>query len=659
MSGNKRYCMGCMALIDEGAAICPNCNYAVDTPQKSPYLSQGSKIGGRYLVGKTLSMANDSITYIGLDTQNGNIVTICEYYPNKISHRANGISSVTALNGYDELYNSCRQSFLGLWRGIRMFDEIRCIPAVLDIVDDNNTSYSICEYRECMPLKNYFEKTRKPLTYSKAVATFIPVLNALKMLHSAGIVHGGITPSTIQVGTDGRLVLTGFSIPQCRSDIRELASKPVNGFSPLEIYELSPAKPESDIYSITAVMYYAITGTVLPSATRRTTNDNMTVPSAVAQTIPKNVLEAIYRGLAVYPQNRISSAEELIRCLKSAPSDNIKTTESKNKVMARTNNTAPRKTNSQQKRPAQSNTQARKSPAKIAPSKQSQKGSEPPVFALGIAAFVAAVLLISVIFCALYTTVLYKHVSIPVLNDAFSSMSFLPMNQDNHKDEPDDVIATTEEIVPTVSETSYATVADFTKLTYDYIISNDSFQRNFVFKFKEQASDTVEKGGIISQNATAGESVPVGTEIVLVVSTGIEQIVVPDVKGKTYDEAKKIIEDAKLKATKKLLENTENKTPDEVYSMSIEPGQSVDKGTLIELGVWDKVPETTTEATTKEETTTKKPSSSKPDSTKPSTTKPTTTKPTTTKPTTTKPTTTKPTTTKPKTTASTTKANNQ
>ncbi len=633
MSDNKRYCMGCMKLIKEDAAVCPHCHYPADSRQDSPYLSQGSKIAERYIVGKVISMSNDSITYIGLDVFTGEPINICEYYPHKIAHRANDSSFISPLDGYNELYSSCLQSFLGLWRGIKMFDDVRCLPKVKDILTGNDSAYCIYESKECMPLKDYFAKTRKPLTYTKAIAAFMPLLNALKLLHNAGIVHGNITPSTIQVGTDGRLNLSGFSIPQCRSKIRELASNPVSGFSPVEIYETGEAKKESDIYSVMAVLYYSITGTVLPKSTERIQTNKLSLPSSLASAIPKNVLDAMARSLAVYPHKRISTVDELIRCLKAAPAEhnnNMSRQQSSENVRNNNNQTITKE--------AMSKKQVQNKNTKTAANRKPQKKAkqkEPSFLGLGIVTFVAAVMVISILFCALYTTVLYKSIDIPFLNEAFSSVSFLPINKREDNDVTEDVDTTTSTLPP-ATETSYATVADFTKLNYDYIISNESFKRNFVLKFKEEASDTVKKGGIIRQDATAGESVPVGTEIVLVVSTGKEQVVVPDVKGKAYAEAKEILEEAKFKVSKELIDNEDNKTPDEVYRMSVDAGQSVDKGTEIVLTVWDKVPETTTEETTESDTYTTK-------ETKPSTTKKadTTEKSTTKKPSAAKSTTTK------------------
>ncbi len=621
MSDNTKYCMSCMKAMPEDLVICPNCHYSADSLQQAPYLAQGVLIKERYLVGKVIAMANDSITYIGLDTFTQIVVTVREYYPHKIAHRANGSTLVSPISN-SALYDSCLDSFINLWRGMSMLSDVKCLPKVVDIFSENDTAYCICESKETMSLKAYFEKTRKPLTYSKAVAAFIPLLNGLKVLHNAGIVHGSITPTAIQVGSDGRLNLNGFTIPQCRSDIPELAAKSVSGFSPLEVYESNTVGPESDIYSLMAVLYYSITGTILPKATDRIEKEKLSIPSSVAAVMPKNVLNALARSLSLYPQNRISSAEELVNCLRAAhaqPSASaVRPTAERTPAMHKTSYARPAQRSASADRPAR----PQQKPQPKAPVKEEKETS---LVALGLATFTAAVVVISIIFCALYSTVLYKNYNIPFLNKALSSMVFLPMNKDNKPETQVPELSTDE--TPSASETAYATVADFTKLTYDYIISNESFKRNFVFDFKQESSDTIEKGGIISQDAIAGESVPVGTEIRLVVSTGIEQIVVPDVKGKSYEEAKEILENVKLKVEKEVLENTENKTPDEVCSMSEDAGSSVDKGTTITLSVWDKVPETTTAAPTttekaaektteaKKETTTKAPSTTKKETT--------------------------------------------
>jgi len=68
----------------------------------------------------------------------------------------------------------------------------------------------------------------------------------------------------------------------------------------------------------------------------------------------------------------------------------------------------------------------------------------------------------------------------------------------------------------------------------------------FVVQSENQNSSSVQAGAVISQVPEAGTSLMPGSTITLVVSSGVGNIVVPDVTGKTYAEAKVAIEGAGL-----------------------------------------------------------------------------------------------------------------
>ena len=138
MFENKRYCINCMKEIDELAVVCPHCQFDGSHTQQLPYLKLGSTVSGRYQLGKVVAMANDSITYIGLDTATYSPIYVCEYFPNKIAHRYIDTDIVSALDDHASLYDSCLESFLSLWRGLKMFDNVRSLPVVLDIFSENN-----------------------------------------------------------------------------------------------------------------------------------------------------------------------------------------------------------------------------------------------------------------------------------------------------------------------------------------------------------------------------------------------------------------------------------------------------------------------------------------------------------------------------------------
>mgnify|MGYP003504828154 CR=1 FL=1 len=64
-----------------------------------------------------------------------------------------------------------------------------------------------------------------------------------------------------------------------------------------------------------ALLYYSITGLVPPTATKRAVKDTMVLPAAVASTLSSKVIDCFVKSLSVYPQNRISTIDEVISLL--------------------------------------------------------------------------------------------------------------------------------------------------------------------------------------------------------------------------------------------------------------------------------------------------------------------------------------------------------
>lgn len=617
MTEKTNYCMGCMKEIPTGTEICPHCSYNALSVQKEPFLEKRSVIAERYLIGKVEAFSSDSISYIALDMQENKTVSVIEFYPEKIVSRSPVSSQIGVRMGYDEMFRVTLQSFLDLYNDLKELSAIVCMPKVCDILLFNSTAYAVCEYKDCITLESYFGE-KPPLSPKKALSAFRPVISALGKLHAKGIVHGNISPKSLCVGSDGKIHLTRFTIKQCYGVSGELRGRPASGFTPIELYGDAPAlTPAADIYGITALIYYAITGKLPTDATKRAVKDDMILPSAVAEKLTKNEIGAIIKGLAVEPANRCSSIRELSALLYPAAK--------------KPSQTPPV--------PPQSRSTAQKSPTKKLPSQEvmakvkklipeTPKAPSKPVSEktqaindlapMMIKIFVSIVAGLCLLLCVLYTTVLYKSFEIPIMDKMFSSISFLPMNQDNSYNENEDIQSTSPD-TPVGGDLSYVSVPDFTVHTYDSIQSNEVFNRNFVITYKFKADKNYEKDTVISQSLTAGESVISGTKITLVISEGMAQIELPDVIGMSYQTAKEKLEHAGFEVKQELSKNNGSETPDEVYMMSKVAGLEFDEGTLIVLSVWDEVEETTTEETT----------------TKPTTTKPTTTKPTTTKATTT------------------------
>jgi eukaryotic-like serine/threonine-protein kinase len=101
---------------------------------------------------------------------------------------------------------------------------------------------------------------------------------------------------------------------------------------------------------------------------------------------------------------------------------------------------------------------------------------------------------------------------------------------------------------------------------------------------REESSDTVDKGRVISATPAEGQQVDKGSEVALVVSTGPEQVDVPDETGKSFDEASSELEAAGFKVTRKDQE-TADEDPGTVLSQSPKGGGQAPKGSAVTLTV--------------------------------------------------------------------------
>lgn len=611
MTEKKNYCMGCMKEIDEDITVCPHCSYNAFSSQTAPFLSKGSIVSDKYLVGKVESFSTDSITYIGLDTETETIVNIIEFYPEKIVSRALGVTEVSIKFGYEDLFRSTLQSFIDLWTDLKETVGYACLPQVTDILLYNSTAYAVCEYKDSITLESYF-KEKSPLPPKKALSALKNILVALKELHSIGVIHGAISPKSVFVGADGKIHLGRFAIKQCHSINSSLRAKPISGFAPLELYGEEPqAGPHSDIYSFTALLYYAITGTVPADSTKRAVKDDMILPSNIAESLTKNEISAIIRGLAVKPENRISTIDELMSLL-YVPKAQIQHTTSPQKITsAKSAPKSPGKPATKIVKPAEPKKQpkaelkekvVREYNMPRLPKREKKSASSDSIVPLVIKTFSGVIIGCFVLFSLLYTTVLYNSFEVPVFDKLFSGISFLPMNKDV-VDVGADIDNTTTTQSTSNYERTYVTVPDFKVHTYDRIKTNEVFNRNFTIEYRFQPSKDYEKNAVISQSLTAGESVLSGTQITIVISEGVAQIELIDVIGMPYQAAKEKLEHAGFIVKQELRKNDGNQTEGEVFLMSKVAGLEFDEGTEIILTVWDEVEETTTEET---ESTTKK-----------------------------------------------------
>ncbi|MEY9927223.1 hypothetical protein ABH926_001848 [Catenulispora sp. GP43] len=136
------------------------------------------------------------------------------------------------------------------------------VVTVFDVVHDNGSVFIVMELVEAPTLAQLVRRGG-PLAPHAVAAMGRQVLSALEAAHEAGIVHRDVKPSNIMVAATGRAKLTDFGIAQAADDPTLTKTGAVIG-SPaylaperLSGHEASPA---SDLWSLGAVLYFAIEG---------------------------------------------------------------------------------------------------------------------------------------------------------------------------------------------------------------------------------------------------------------------------------------------------------------------------------------------------------------------------------------------------------------
>lgn len=548
---------------------CPYCGFHADSKQIEPYLPIRTVLGNRYLVGKLLEYNGDGATYMGLDLSTREPVNIREYFPEGIALRDSKTLAVYAAPGNEVAFNECLQSFIEMWRKLMRLSGLSALIKVRDTLEGNGTCYAITENIDGITLREYLLRNNVGyISWEKARPLLMPVLSTLGTLHASGIIHRGISPSTLVVASDGKIRITGFSISQVRSARSELKCQLFNGYAAFEQYGFEGRQGTwTDIYGFGAVLYRTLIGTDPIDATERVTNDRLMVPGKFAEQLPAYVINGLVNALQILPEDRTRTVEELRAELSASPSAAAGSgVEYEPVVPVNVKKPVPQRIVDEEE-DEEDYTYNKREAAK----KRHNRSS-------AIIAVCSIVIVLAIAFLVLWQTGVIK-----IDNDS-----------------------------QTTAVAESVEVPNFVGKPYNEIIDNTYNTKNFKFEKSEVYDSTVEEGYVISQSVDVNDKVPIGTTIKLVVSKGKESIVFPTsgIVGMKYDEAKSLLTKLGFVVEKSVKLNIENAIPDTISGASLEEGASYEKGTTVFLFVWGE--QTTSETTTEEETTTEDTSDSNP-----------------------------------------------
>jgi len=145
--------------------------------------------------------------------------------------------------------------------------------------------------------------------------------HALAAVHAAGLIHRDVKAHNVMVEPGGRLVLMDFGAGRALAgDAGDVAGTPL--YLAPEIFDGRAATPRSDLYSTGVLLHYLLTGAYpIPGRTLRDVRDahrrGTPIPSVglARPDAPRSLTSAIDRALALDPDQRFASAEDMASAL--------------------------------------------------------------------------------------------------------------------------------------------------------------------------------------------------------------------------------------------------------------------------------------------------------------------------------------------------------
>ena len=315
----QRRCFGCMELTDQ--PVCPRCGWRVDQDNAPHQLPAGTVLEGKYQVGRVLGQGGFGITYVGWDLNLDIQVCIKEFYPSSTVNRDHRFTSRVNCNttGMEAGYAASRERFLREAKSLAKFRSVHQIVSIFDFFQDNNTAYIVMEYVEGIDLAKYVYKRGGRIGMNETLRILKPIMEALTVVHKAGMVHRDIAPDNILLHPrEGAKLLDFGAVRQVENPDAEKqlthSTEAIlkNGFAPMEQYSSRGSLgPWTDVYALSATIYYCVTGRIPMEATTRVL-EGQALDWSGAEGITPRQIRTLERGMAILITDRIQSVGELM-----------------------------------------------------------------------------------------------------------------------------------------------------------------------------------------------------------------------------------------------------------------------------------------------------------------------------------------------------------
>ncbi len=494
------------------------------------------------------------------------------------------------------------------------------IVNVYDVGVEDDVHYIVMELVSPRTLKDYIKEQKVYLNTETIVRIGLQIAEALQVAHDKGIVHRDIKPQNILMTEDGNIKVADFGIARAVTSSTMVNTKEAIGsvhYSSPEQSRAGYVDKRSDIYSLGILLYELATGRVpfsgdTPIAVALKHLKEQPIPPHLINIHLNPALETlILKCITKDPINRYQNIYEIIERFETLARNPNEEVVFNDVVAEEKYNTQvlPDITSEQYLAEPTANGASKGNLEINGEDEASKKIAIKPIFvgaaALGV---IIAVIILFATFSGRSTAnsgnkdnQSFELINIERMNydEALQKMEQQGLSLEITEQRYSDTIAANtiisqrpkagtmvkagQNIVVIVSRgTKTRELPNLQGRTLEesrVLLSNVDAKLGAV----EEENSSFEKGQIILQMPASGTVVKPGTVVNVVVSLGpeIKKVTMPDIKGKTKDEALQILTDANLMYGAIDSEYSDTVELDKVISQSVVAGTEIDEETIV------------------------------------------------------------------------------
>lgn len=195
------------------------------------------------------------------------------------------------------------------------------LPRVTDhFVIGDQGQYLVMDYIEGEDLRQRMERMGN-ITEDDAILMGAAMCDALTYLHTRKppILHRDLKPGNVKITPDGHIFLVDFGLAKVLHGSQATttgARAMTPGYSPPEQYGTARTDPRTDIYSLGATLYAALSGIIPEDGLARAMDNTQLTPLRKRNSkVSRRLAAAIEKAMGIDPADRFQNAEEFKRAL--------------------------------------------------------------------------------------------------------------------------------------------------------------------------------------------------------------------------------------------------------------------------------------------------------------------------------------------------------